>query len=163
MLFFWLFIIRILKIDRFRYRDLTEGEVSICKSVFGDLIDYDAVKIMNHPYLPWQPVNVFMAPDGYIHAREENFSLDYSKENRAYQAVFIHEMAHVYQHQQKINVLLKGAFLQTAYYLSCFRYDPYAYQLTPNKPFAQYNIEQQGDIAKDIFLQKIENIILDKN
>lgn len=161
MHFFWRFMIKILKLDQFRYRNLTEGEIRICCSVFADLIDYEKVKVMNHPYLPWQPIHMFMAPEGYIHTRNENFSLDYSRENLGYQAVFIHEMAHVFQHQQRINVLLKGAFLQSALYLSFGKYDPYKYQLKPNKAFRDYNIEQQGDIAKDIFLRKIKNIILE--
>ena len=69
-------------------------------------------------------------------------------------------MAHVYQHQKNINVLCKGAYLQTAYFLSFKKYNPYAYTLKAHKKFFEYNIEQQGDIAKDIFLGKIPNIIL---
>ena len=42
-------------------------------------------------------------------------------------------------------------------------YNPYKYQLEENKKFFEYNIEQQGDIARDIFLGKINNIILAKN
>ena len=69
-------------------------------------------------------------------------------------------MAHILQHQHKINVLLRGAVLQTAYFLSFKRYNPYHYRLIAAKPFFAYNIEQQGEIAKDIFLKKIDNIIL---
>lgn len=156
---FWLFLFRILKLDHFKYRALTVGEIRLCQSVFGNLIDYKKVKVLNQPYLPWQPVHMFMAPEGYIHSRNENYSSDYSQENRGYQAIFIHEMTHIYQHQQGINVLLKGAILQIAHYLSFRRYNPYHYEFDENKDFDQYNIEQQGDIAKDIFLQKIPNII----
>lgn len=149
-----------LKVSRFKTRPLTHGEVELCKGVFGDLIDYDQVKIMNHPYLPWQSVHVFMAPRGIIHALKFNYIQDYSQQSLGYQAVFIHEMAHIYQHQQNINVLFKGALLQIAYFLSFKKYDPYRYTLIPGKDFFDYNIEQQGDIAKDIFLGKIDNIIL---
>ncbi len=153
-------LIGLLKLDRFRYRSLTLGEIELCRSVYADLIDYDRVKIMNHPYLPWQPKHVFMAPQGYIHIRNAHFSTDFSQENLSYQSIFIHEMAHVYQHQQGISVLLRGAILQSAFYLSMGKYNPYSYQLKDLKPFRDYNIEQQGDIAKDIFLGKIPNIIL---
>lgn len=163
MLFFYSFLIRILKIQQFRYRNLTIGEIELCKEIFGDLIRYDEVKVMNHPYLPWQSIHVFMAPTGDIHARNFNYLEDYSKQSLGYQAVFIHEMTHIYQHQQNINVLLKGALLQTAYFLSFKKYDPYKYKLEKNKKFFDYNIEQQGDIAKDIFLGKIDNIILSTN
>ena len=101
-----------------------------------------------------------MAPCGYIHVRNRHYLPDYSQANRSYQAIFIHEMAHILQHQHKINVLLHGAVLQTAYFLSFKRYNPYHYLLIEAKPFFAYNIEQQGEIAKDIFLKKIDNIIL---
>lgn len=70
------------------------------------------------------------------------------------------KLAHILQHQQQTNVLLKGAILQLSYYLSFKRYDPYHYQFVQGKAFADYNIEQQGDIARDIFFKKIPNIIL---
>ena len=153
-------LIQLLKLDRFQCRGLTSGEIELCRSVYADLIDYDRVKVMNHPFLPWQPQHIFMAPQGYIHIRNAHFSVDFSQENLSYQSIFIHEMAHVYQHQQGIPVLFKGAILQTAFYLSMGKYNPYHYQLKAHKAFHEYNIEQQGDIAKDIFLGKIPNIIL---
>lgn len=156
----WSILINLIKLDRFKYRSLSLGEIQISKKVYGDLIAYDQVKIMNHPYLPWQPENVLMAPQGYIHVRNAHYSNDYSCETLNYQALFIHEMAHIYQHQHGVNVLLQGAILQSAFYLSIRRYDPYKYTLKAGKRFSQYNIEQQGDIAKDIFLGKIPNIIL---
>lgn len=156
-------VIRLLKLDQFKYRELTLGEIQLCRSVYADLIDYDRVKIMNPPFLPWQPKHIFMAPQGYIHIRNAHFSTDFSQENLSYQSIFIHEMAHVYQYQQGISVLFKGAILQTAFYLSMGKYNPYHYQLKAHKAFQDYNIEQQGDIAKDIFLGKIANIILKPN
>ena len=39
-------------------------------------------------------------------------------------------------------------------------YNPYKYKLIKGKQFEQYNIEQQGDIARDIFFEKIPNIII---
>ena len=41
----WLFLYRILKIQNFEYRGLTEGEVNIAKKVFHDLINYNEVII----------------------------------------------------------------------------------------------------------------------
>ena len=71
-------------------------------------------------------------------------------------------MAHILQHQQHTNVIFKGAILQLGYYLSFKKYNPYHYQFISGKAFNNYNIEQQGDIARDIFLKKIPNIILEK-
>lgn len=49
-------------------------------------------------------------------------------------------MTHIYQYQQGINVLLRGALLQTAYFLSARKYNPYAYRFKANKAFACYNM-----------------------
>lgn len=155
-------LIRIFKLDQFKVRALTDGEIQISKTVFGDLIDYAKVKVLNHPYLPWQPIGILMAPNGYIHLKGTDYCEDFSCQSLAYQAVFIHEMAHIYQHQRHENVLLKGAILQTALYLSGGKYNPYHYTLEKDKPYFDYNIEQQGDIARDIFLNRIENIILNQ-
>lgn len=154
-----IYLIPMLKLDQFHCRHLTTGEIQLCQSVFADLIDYKQVKIMNHRFLPWQPAGIIMAPCGAIHLHQQDYCTDFSTATLAYRAVFIHEMAHIYQYQQNINVLLKGAILQIAYYLSFKYYNPYRYQLKAGQHFFNYNIEQQGDIAKDIYLGRIKNII----
>ena len=151
-----------LKMNQFNYRGLTSGEIDMARPVFGDLINYAQVKIFNIPYLPWQPVNIFMAPNGNLFVHQKYFSADYSKCSLPLQGIFIHELAHILQFQQHTNVIIKGAILQLGYYLSFKHYDPYQYQFKPNKAFSSYNIEQQGDIARDIFFKKIPNIILRK-
>ncbi|MGR0305676.1 hypothetical protein [Acinetobacter beijerinckii] len=161
---FWLFskLIVHLKMHEFQYRRLTVDEIVMAKQVFGHLINYDEVKIFNIAYLPWQPIDIFMAPNGNLFVHQKYFCSDYSKASLSFKSIFIHELAHILQFQQGINVILKGAILQTGYYLSLKKYNPYHYELIKDKPYDAYNIEQQGDIAKDIFLKKIPNII-DKN
>lgn len=68
-------------------------------------------------------------------------------------------MTHIMQYQQGVNVLIKGVMLQIAHYLSFKLYNPYNYIFEQDKPFKSYNIEQQGDIARDICSGKIPNII----
>lgn len=151
-----------LKIDQFQYRQLTTGEIEMASSVFGHLINYKQVKIFNIPYLPWQPENIFIAPNGNLFVHPKYFRSDYSSCSTNLQGIFIHEMAHILQFQQQTNVILKGAILQLGYYLSFKKYNPYHYHFIQGKAFSDYNIEQQGDIAQDIFLNKIPNIILGK-
>ena len=151
-----------LKIDQFQYRQLTTGEIEMARSVFGHLINYKEVKIFNIPYLPWQPENIFIAPNGNLFVHPKYFRSDYSSCSTNLQGIFIHEMAHILQFQQQTNVILKGAILQLGYYLSFKKYNPYHYHFIQGKAFSDYNIEQQGDIARDIFLNKIPNIILGK-
>ena len=45
------------------------------------------------------------------------------------------------------------ALFTSRLFLSMGKYNPYKYQFNPNKSFLDYNIEQQGDIARDIFLK----------
>ncbi|WP_324647233.1 hypothetical protein [Acinetobacter sp. MD2] len=152
--------IRFFKLHTFQYRHLTANEIQLAQRVFADQLDYTQVLIFNTPYLPWQPVGLFMAPTGALFVHPKNYKTDYSLESRAYQSIFIHELAHIYQHQHHINVLLHGAVLQIGYYLSFKHYNPYHYQFKHKRPFHHYNIEQQAEIAKDIFLGKIPNIIV---
>ncbi|WP_043973577.1 MULTISPECIES: hypothetical protein [Acinetobacter] len=149
-----------LKMNQFQYRGLTSGEIEMARRVFGHLIDYTKVKIFNIPYLPWQPVNIFMAPNGNLFVHQKYFSPDYSTCSLSLQGIFIHELAHILQFQQHTHVIVKGAILQAGYYLSFKQYNPYQYHLIQGKAFSSYNIEQQGDIARDIFLNRIPNIIL---
>ena len=83
-LFILSLFMRLLKLDQFRCRSLTAMEIQLCQSVFGNLIDYSQVKVMNHPYLPWQPQHIFMAPCGYIHVRNRHYLADYSQAHRGY-------------------------------------------------------------------------------
>ncbi|ENX42740.1 hypothetical protein [Acinetobacter sp. NIPH 2100] len=151
-----------LKMNQFQYRGLTSGEIKIARSVFGELIDYAQIKIFNIPYLPWQPANIFMAPNGNLFVHQKYFRPDYSICSMSLQGIFIHELAHILQFQQGTNVIVKGAILQAGYYLSFKQYNPYRYQFIRNKAFSSYNIEQQGDIARDVFFHKIPNILLEK-
>jgi hypothetical protein len=156
----WFFVYKILKIQEFKYRGLTGGEVEIAKKVFHDLINYNEVKIFNIPYLPWQPKDILMAPNGRLFVSQQVFAEDYSKCSIVMQGVFIHELTHILQYQKHTNVAVRGFVLQSAYYLSFKKYNPYKYKLIEGKLFEQYNIEQQGDIARDIFFEKIPNIII---
>lgn len=153
-------LLSLLKLEQFKYRPLSSGEIELCQQVFGQRIDYSQVRIMNQPFLPWQSPHIIMAPSGYIHTSDLHYKADYAHEGLGYQALLIHEMTHIYQYQQGVNVLWHGALLQSAFFLSLRKYNPYKYKLLPNKAFSDYNIEQQGDIARDIFLKKIPNIIL---
>ncbi|BAV12705.1 hypothetical protein MOSL_2132 [Moraxella osloensis] len=142
------------------YRFLTEGEVQLAKRVFRNLIDYEKVRIFAIPFFPWQPDDILMAPNGSLYVNKAIFCEDYSKTSLAMQGVFIHEMTHILQYQRGVKVFLNGFILQTAYYLSFKKYNPYKYSFYEDKLFVKYNIEQQGDIARDIFFDKVPNIII---
>ncbi len=82
--------------------------------------------------------NIYFDPDGNLY-RDDFGSADIS-----FQALFIHEMTHIWQHQQGTNVAARGLFNRSYNYLP----------LKPGKAFSDYGIEQQGDIVRDYFYLK---------
>ena len=48
-------------------RPLTTGEVELARSVFGDAIDYERVRMVKGKWWPLHPRNAAMAPMGNIY------------------------------------------------------------------------------------------------
>jgi hypothetical protein len=128
-------------------RPLTAGEVAMARSIFGDAIDYQRVRLVRRRWWLFQPRNVVMAPTGHIHFHPHSdlWSDDFADEPLARQGLFIHEMTHVWQAQAK------GRF-----YLPLMRHPfcRYRYQLEPGRPFQHYGLEQQAEIVRHAFLAK---------
>jgi hypothetical protein len=86
-----------------------------------------------------------MAPMGHIHAHPQGdlWSEDYSLERIGLQALFMHEMTHIWQTQAR------GRF-----YLLLMRHPfcRYRYRFEPGKPFECYGLEQQAEIVRHVFL-----------
>jgi hypothetical protein len=126
-----------------RGRPLTPGETALAASVFGDAIDYAQVGIANRKWIFFQPRRVTMAPMGNIHFHPAGglYRDDFGDAPPEAQGLFIHEMAHVWQHQ-------KGIFLPLRRHPFC-RYD---YALAPGRALTEYGIEQQAEIVRHAFL-----------
>ncbi len=126
-------------------RPLTPGEVALCRPVFGDAIAYERVRVHHRAWWPLQPRNVVMAPDGHVwcHARGSAWQPDFAAAGFAMQALFVHEMTHVWQAQ-------RGGrwFLPLVRHPFC----RYGYDYVPGRPFARYGIEQQAEIVRHAFL-----------
>ncbi len=124
-------------------RALTEAECALAASVFGDSLDPGAVTIRCAKYWMLHPWWVTMAPDGHIwcHPNCFNWCADYAAQPLGMRAHFIHEMTHVWQRQQGINLILRRPPFA--------RYD---YALVPGKPFTAYGIEQQACIVADAYM-----------
>lgn len=126
-------------------RLLTAGEVAICRTVFGDAIDYSKVRLIKGKWWPFQPRTSAMAPNGniYFHPRAGGWSEDFSREMLSRQGFFIHEMTHVWQAQ-------RGGAL----YLLLLRHPfcRYSYDLKAGKPFHHYGVEQQAEIVRHRYL-----------
>ena len=124
-------------------RTLTAREAALVRSVFNDAIDLERVRIHNRKWWWFQPSQITMAPDGHLwfHPKSRLFCDDFCEQSLSLQGLFIHEMVHVWQHQQ-------GIFLPLKRHPFC-RYD---YSLKPGCALKQYGIEQQAEIVRHIFL-----------
>ena len=126
-------------------RPLTPGEVELARSVFGAAIDYRPVRMIRRKWWWFQPRAIVMAPCGNIHFHPNGnlWSEDFANEPLHRQGLFIHELTHVWQTQER------GRF-----YLPLMRHPfcRYDYELVPGKPFDRYGLEQQAEIVRHVFL-----------
>ncbi len=128
-----------------RTRELTEGEIALARSIFGDSIDYTQVSLVLGKFWPFHPRRVAMAPMGdiYFHPDAGGWSEDFADEPLARQGFFIHEMTHVWQAQKR------GRFFLPLMRHPFCRYD---YRLSPGRRFDLYGLEQQAEIVRHRFL-----------
>jgi len=130
-------------------RPLTPGEIALAREVFGGAIDYATVTITEDKFIGFHPDNTAMAPDGNLYM-PGCYRNDYSKEDTWDQAMFIHEMTHVWQYQNKIlSPVAEAVKLNIR-----FKFDyaaAYGYMLDAKKDLVEYNMEQQASIVQDYF------------
>ena len=134
-------------------RRLTDGEQALAASVFGTALDAAAVTIRREKFWLLHPRRVTMAPNGHIwcHPEGDNWCADYAAAALGLKAHFVHEMVHVWQHQQGINLFLRR-----------LPFARYRYALLPGKPFQRYGIEQQACIVADAFLLREGALLAEK-
>src|SRR3712207_4575800 len=84
-----------------------------------------------------------MSPNGniYFHTKGDLWADDFGATHVHRQALFLHEMTHVWQHQ-------KGIWLPLARHPFC----RYSYALKPGWPLHRYGLEQQAEIVRHAFL-----------
>lgn len=128
-----------------RWRPLTKGEIAMASLLFGDVIDYRRVRVYNRRYMPFQPKNCCMTPNGSMYFHRSCFLPDYTRADPPAVHWFMHEMVHVWQHQLGYPVRLRGAFRIGL---------SYGYTLRADATLADYNMEAQGDLLADYFVLK---------
>ncbi len=137
-------------------RPLTDGERTLARTVFGDSIDYDTVKIHDTKMHSFHPHRCAITPNGEMFAYG-CFENDYSKLSASKRAFFIHEMVHVWQFQNNILNPVKEAIKESLKHN--FNYEKsYEYTLDKTKDLVSYGMEQQASIVEDHFLLYRENV-----
>ncbi|QQO74437.1 type IV secretion protein Rhs [Morganella morganii] len=127
-------------------RQITLGEMAMAKTIFGNSMSYN-VWVHCDSYLPFgmQSDNVAMAPNGDIYFRELLYRHDFSEAFPDFQHLFIHELTHVWQHQNGMWVRTRGLFSSFA---------NYSYILDGKKKLSDYGMEKQANIVADYFILK---------
>ena len=129
-------------------RFLTSLEQDLAASMFGGAIDYDRVRVHRRKWIPFQPRDWTMAPDGHLwfHPQAAHYRDCFGCATPALQGHFIHEMTHVWQAQTH------GRWhLPLRRHIFC----RYEYALVPGKPLSAYGIEQQAEIMREAFLARL--------
>ncbi len=130
-------------------RLLTQGEICLARQIFKNSIDYEKVKIRDYKYVFLQGRNIVMTPNGKIYAANIYLN-DYSESVPDKQALFIHEMAHVWQYQNNILKVKRAGIYQFIRHLTRYG-EAYKYTLREDKDLLEYNLEQQATIIEDYF------------
>ena len=118
--------------------------MELTRSVFGGSIDLSEVLIKRRKWFPFQPRRVAMTPRGHIHFHPagEAYCDDFAHADINAQGLFIHEMTHVWQTQQK-----------GEWYLMLMRHPfcRYDYTIRPGWRLERYGLEQQAEIVRHAF------------
>ncbi|CAN5408207.1 hypothetical protein BH10PSE3_BH10PSE3_42940 [soil metagenome] len=123
-------------------RRLSQGERALADAVFGATLDSRRVRVL---VIPWWN-RPFVAGGGLIVWPDRRRRADFadSAVPVAEQAVFIHELVHVWQAQHGLNLLL--AKLRAGDTPAA-----YAYDLSGQPTFTALNLEQQAMVVEDAF------------
>ena len=129
-------------------RELTEGEIDLARSVYGDLIDYGEVQVFDRPYLPSMRTS---APNGNIYygkgeIRAGWYSDDISRLPIDAKGTFIHELAHVLQHQSGINVISQRLKEGGDY--------DFTDKSASGVPFEKWTLEEQASLVEELYYRE---------
>ena len=125
--------------------------------IFRNGIDYDAVQII-HAAHPFQPSDAYMAPRGNIYAPGHLFHEDWTSPDvsAVARAELVHEMSHVWQFANGVDVFVEGVQQLIANRGDYER--AYRYVLEPDRDLTEYNIEQQASILEDYYRIRYEGL-----
>ena len=127
-------------------RSLAPGEIELARSVFGPALRTGTVRLLRLPPLLRRAfVPGALAGREWICWPTAIWSDDLSAAPLRRQATLIHELVHVWQAQQGVNLLiakLRAGDGPTAY----------AYRCDPDVEWAHLNIEQQASVIEHRFL-----------
>ncbi len=132
-----------------RTRPLTSAEIAMARAMFGDQIDYAPVRILSQPVFPRAFVAGRWFGRDWIVWPAKTLLADYGAPDTPIRraAILIHELVHVWQAQQGLNLLwakLKAGDGPSAY----------AYEIRQDTLWERLNLEQQAMAVEDEFIRR---------
>lgn len=130
-------------------RPLTEGEIELAQSIYGDAIDYSKVEIHddNYPFLPDDRAH---APDGDMYFPGNTYEEDFSEAGLRDRETFIHELGHVLQHQN-------GVWVKTTAVTDAITgnggYD-WEDEYAEGSDFSDWGLEEQAQFFSDLYVAR---------
>lgn len=123
-------------------RNLTTGEIDLGYSVYGESIDFSTVQIHDRAFLG--VANTVVSPDGNIYYPRDDarYVNDLSLGTLGQRATFIHELGHVWQHQQGINVVTRRGLNGDYVFID---------KVSAGIPFGKWGIEEQAAYFEDLY------------
>src|SRR6266496_42318 len=154
----------VILIDPDGERPLTQGEITLARSVFGESINYSKVDVYSNPFSKSESVTLGFA-NAILFA---DLKADMSKEVTSTRGHFIHEMAHIWQSQQGMWTTMRGIAMHVGATIKGFfkglfsdksisesiaaeRQKLYDIMSGEAKPLGQYNMEQQATAVERNF------------
>lgn len=129
-------------------RKLTPDEIEAAHSIFGESINYDSVRFIHRPHALMKLFTDAIAPNGHVYIyAPDAWAEDYTKSTKRHRRGYMHEMTHIWQHQQGVNLFAKGLASTLA---NIFNFEKaYHYSFDNDRAFEDYEIEQQAQIIQD--------------
>ncbi len=131
------------RMQAFDSRWLTSGEMMIVRFMFGDEARFAKTRIIQSPRLGFGA----MAPTARtIFFSQWAAAWDFTHCSLDERGWLVHELVHVWQalHGRVMPIAKLGALGAGAY----------RYRFEPGKPFGAYNIEQQAELGRHLFLAR---------
>lgn len=135
-------------------RPLTSGELALLRPIFRDGIDYAGVRVINNSF-PLQPANVYMTPRGHVYAPGDLWQADFSSARSGLRTVFVHEMTHVWQFANGMDLVSEG-FYEFTKHRGAYE-KAYPYELVRGRDLVDYGMEQQASIIEDYFVITVDH------
>jgi hypothetical protein len=131
------------RLSLFERRALSSGELMMARFMFADERPFARTQVVQGPRLGFGA----MAPtSGAIIFSNWSAARDFACAHIEERALFVHELTHIWQ-------ALRGTVMPFAK-LGALGAAAYSYRYKPGKPFSAYNIEQQAEIARHLFLAR---------